>query len=117
MGERRLNLPSLQSIEAQRGMTWDPGNCAEPEIFAHINAMYQDLEKELEEQDVARVGGGPWKRLSVCLTLKLEEKKDEYTNLMKGKRLCQYCRELAEKVSSDLGCEFLDIAFLDEGSP
>ena len=114
--ERKLNLPSLQSIEAQKGITWDPGNCAEPEILAHMNAMYQDLEKEVGEQDVAHLGKGPWKRLSVCLTLKLEEKKDEYTNSMKGKPLCQYCKELADKVSSDLGCEFLDMAFFDEDS-
>jgi hypothetical protein len=40
-----------------------------------------------------------------------------HTMPMKGKRLCKYCRELAEKVSREMSCETLDMAFLDEESP
>ena len=113
MKERRLNLPSLGLIEAREGMNWDVGNCAEPEVFAHMESMYQDMRKDARTAQVT----DEWKKLSVCLTLNLKEGKDEHTMPMKGKRLCKYCRELAEKVSKEMSCETLDMAFLDEESP
>jgi hypothetical protein len=111
--ERRLNLPSLGLIEAREGMNWDMGNCAEPKVFAHMESLYQDMGKDARTAQV----NDEWKKLSVCLTLNLKEGKDEHTMPMKGKRLCRYCRELAEKVSREMSCETLDMAFLDEESP
>jgi hypothetical protein len=113
MKERRLNLPTLGLVEERQGINWDVGNCAEPEVFAHMESMYQDLRKDARTAQV----NGEWKKLSVCLTLNLKEGKDEHTIPMKGKRLCKYCRELAEKVSREMSCEILDMAFLDEESP
>jgi len=113
MKERRLNLPSLGLIEAREGINWDVGNCAEPEVFAHMGSMYQNLGNDAQTAHA----DGAWKRLSVCLTLNLKEGKDEHTMPMKGKPLCKYCRELVENVSKDMCCQTLDMAFLDEESP
>ena len=72
------------------------------------NLSIKIWEKMPEQHKLTTNGKG---YLCVTLTLNLKEGKDEHTMPMKGKRLCKYCRELAEKVSQERS---LDMAFLDE---
>jgi len=112
INERKSNLPVLKSVNAGRILDWEPGNCAEDETFGHLEAMHTGLFRN--SQEVAIASGENRIRklniLSVSLTLKLQEKRDDHVNPMKGKPFCDHCRELAQKLSRQHAYQLIDIA-------
>lgn len=102
--ERIRNLPALATISRVNGQdpAWTPGNCAEPEMFAHLGVVSQTL-RELSEimQDGNDHGMHPVVDiLTMSLTLKLDN--DLESMPVKGKRFCEYCRRLANSCSSQI---------------
>jgi hypothetical protein len=102
--ERIRNFPALATISRVNGQdpAWTPGNCAEPEMFAHLGVVRRILRDLCETIRDTKDRGmhGDVEILTMSLTLKLDN--DLESMSVKGKPFCEYCRRLANSYSSQI---------------
>jgi len=99
---RKENLPLLSNVSPHKGLDWSPGNCAEPENFAYLPWMHEQLRQSAVDNglDNAEI-------ISMSLSLKWF---DQYvTSARSAKVFCKICRETADLMSGSLSCKILDL--------
>jgi hypothetical protein len=102
---RKQYLPHLSRLQGiERVTEWSPGNCAEPEVFAHLPAMKRSLKMRATER-----GQPPSKIICVALTLTLAKLDVSQLYAIEGKEFCELCRTLAQNMAAELDCPILDL--------